>query len=325
LPRTASKPSRKRLRVALTGATGFSGRFILAQLLAAGHDVIALARRPEVLKGKGCEIVVGDLASAGALAQLVEGADVALHVGGATAAAHRQGYFDVNVEGTKRLFEAVLRAKIRRFIYISSVAARDPISDYGASKEAAEAYLLPFDGKGCSVLALRPPVIYGPTDKATLPLFRQLQSPVAFVPSGRNSRFSLLYVEDFAQILCDAVSDKSHGLYELDDGGGGYDWLQVAKASRAGTGYPGRLVFLPRGLAHLAAGMIETFANLSGKPTVVNRQKVKELYHDDWTAKGQVWSLKNPVSLQAGLARTVAWYQAEGWLPAKSGKARSAA
>ena len=287
--------------------------------------MVALARRPEVLKGKAENIVTGDLANAKALAQLVEGADVVLHVGGATAAANRQGYFDVNVEGTKGLFGAAQKAGAGRFIFISSIAARDPISDYGASKEAAEEFLLPFDGPKISVLALRPPVIYGPRDKATLPLFKQLQAPVAFVPSGRSSRFSLLYVEDFARILCDAVSNESHGLYELDDGSGGYDWHELADQSRAGTGYPGRLVFLPRGVVGFAAGLVERFSNFRGRPSVINRQKVKELYHDDWTAKGRIWPLDNPTGAKSGLAQTVDWYQAQGWLPRKRGKARSAA
>ncbi|WP_210324315.1 NAD-dependent epimerase/dehydratase family protein [Aestuariivirga litoralis] len=314
------------MRVALTGGTGFSGAFILPQLLAAGYDVTALARRPEALAGKCSKVIAGDFSRDDVLARLVAGADVVLHVGGATHAPSRQGFFDVNLAGTQRLYDAARKAGVTRFVYVSSLAAREPqLSAYGASKNAAEQFLLPLDSKECSVLILRPPAIYGPGDKATLPLFKLLQSPVAFMPGKKGSRFSLLYVTDFARIICDAVESKAHGLYELDDQAQGYDWQQLADANRALTGRPSRLVHLPHGVVHMAAGLAETAARFSGKTSTMNRQKIREIYHDDWVARSNIWPLSKPTRLTDGMAQTLDWYRAEGWLPQKNNKARSAA
>ena len=316
----------KPLRVALTGGTGFSGAFILPQLLAAGYDVVALARRPEVLAGKCRNVVAGDLADDNVLAKLVEGADVVLHVGGATSAKSRQGYFDVNLEGTKRLFHAARAAQVPRFVYVSSLAAREPeLTHYGASKKAAEDFLLPYDNEDCDILVLRPPGIYGPGDKATLPLVKQLQSRVAFLPGRKSSRFSLLHVSDFAKVVCDSVEYKSHAIFELDDQTMGYTWADLAAANAALTGRPSRVVHVPYPLLNAAAGVAEAFARMTGKNAFATRQDIAKIYHDDWVVNGWLWPIAKPIQLKEGLSQTIDWYRKQGWLPPQNEQAKSAA
>jgi len=334
LPRTSTTkkaapkkatPAKKPMRVALTGGTGFAGAFILPQLQAHGYEVVALARKPAVLTGKCGQVIGGDLSRDDVLAELVKGADVVLHVGGATSAANRDAFFDVNCAGTKRLYEVARRAGVKRFVYVSSLEGREPwISDYGASKNAAEEFLLKQEGYP-HVLILSPPAIYGPGDKATLPLFKLLQNRVAFMPGKRGARFSLLYVGDFARIVVDAVESKITGRYELDDLAQGYDWQQLADTSRELTGVPQRLVHLPRFLVHSVAGAAEFVSRFSGTTSTMNRQKIRAIYHDDWVARGDVWPLRNPTQLAEGMAQTLAWYQAQGLLPQKPIKATSPA
>ena len=316
----------KRIRVALTGATGFSGSFILPQLLAAGFDVVALARKPEVLSGKCKNVVAGDLSNEAALAKLVEGCDVVMHVGGATSAKSRKEFFDVNLEGTMRLFAAAKRAHVPRFVYVSSLTAREPsLSDYGASKAAAEQFLLPLDNDKTEVLVLRPPAIYGPGDSSSLPLFKAVLSRTAYFPGPKDGRFSLLYVGDFAKVVCEAVDATAHGVFELDDQSLGYSWNDLAVIARRHYGTPKRVVYLPRGIVHTVAGLAELGARLTGKAAFATRQKVNEVYHPDWVAKGWIWPLLKPVKLEQGMAQTVAWYRAHGWLKAESEKAKGSA
>lgn len=316
-------PKTQKLRVALTGGTGFAGAFILPQLQAHGYDVVALARKPSVLSGKCSDVIGGDLSRDDVLAKLVAGADVVLHVGGATSALNRNAFFDVNCEGTKRLYEVARKAGVKRFVYVSSLEGREPwISDYGASKSAAEEFLLKQNGYP-HVLILSPPAIYGPGDKATLPLFKLLQNRVAFMPGKKGARFSLLYVADFARIVVEAVESKLTGRYELDDLAQGYDWQQLADASRDLTGLPQRLFHLPHPLVHMVAGAAEIASRFSGKTSTMNRQKIRAIYHDDWVAHGDVWPLRNPTRLADGMAQTLAWYQAQGLLPQKPIKATS--
>src|SRR3546814_7549639 len=72
---------------------------------------------------------------------------------------------------------------------------RDWSSDVCSSDLAEE--LLRQDARGLCWQALRPPVVYGPGDRATLPLFRQFARGLVLRPSG-GGRFSMLYVEDLA-------------------------------------------------------------------------------------------------------------------------------
>jgi len=316
----------KRIRVALTGATGFSGSFILPQLIAAGHDVVALARKPEALAGKCANIVAGDLADEAALAKLVEGADVVLHVGGATSAKSRKEFFDVNVVGTKRLFMAARRAHVPRFVYVSSITAREPnLSDYGASKAAAEQFLLPHDDDDFDVLVLRPPAIYGPGDSSSLPLCKALLANTAYLPGRKDNRFSLLYVGDFAKVVCESVDATAHAVFELDDQSLGYTFQDLVTIARKVYGTPKRVVHLPHGLVHAVAGIAELGARLRGRASFVSRQKVAEIYHPDWVAHGWIWPVSNPVKFEQGFAQTVTWYRAQGWLKQAVEKARGTA
>ena len=325
LPRKTIDKS-KPIRVALTGGTGFSGTFILPQLLAAGYDVVALARKPDVLAGRCRNVIAGDLSNEVALAKLVEGADVVLHVGGATSAQSRQDYFDVNVEGTKRVFRAARAAHVTRFIYVSSLTAREPqLLDYGASKAAAEQFLLPYDDEDCEILILRPPAVYGPGDRAALPLFKLLLSSLAVVPGRKDSRFSLLHVSDFAKVVCEAVERGSHGIFELDDQTMGYTWADLVAASEAITGKPVRVVYLPYGVLNAAAGVAETITKFTGKRAIATRQDIAKIYHRDWVVNGWLWPIANPIKLQEGFAQTLKWYQQQGWLPPQKEQVRSPA
>ena len=312
------------MRVALTGATGFSGPLILESLLEQGHEVAALARKPEALAGRKVQIVKGDLADEAALAALVKDADAVLHVAGAISARNRFGFFAANLEGTRRLYAAARGAGLKRFVFVSSMAAREPaLSSYGASKAAAEHFLIGQYG-GPEVLVLRPPAIYGPGDKATLPLMKALQAKTAFVPGRKDARFALMHVRDFARVAAEAVASPRTGLVELDDRNGSYDWTMLAAESRRLTGLPQRVVYIPKPVAYAAAAAMEGYSRVTNKPSLTNPGKVNELYHRDWTAGGEIWPRERAIGLSEGLAETLTWYRQHGWLPPLSQETRSA-
>jgi nucleoside-diphosphate-sugar epimerase len=311
--------------IAVTGATGFAGRHAVAELLKRGHRIVALARHP-ARAGLPAEvdIVEGDLEQAAALAKLVRGADTVVHLAGAITAVQPGDYFRYNTFPTRALAEAAVRAGVRRFVFASSLAAREQeLSSYGASKFAAEQALRQFDGS-LSTIMLRAPAIYGPGDRGTLPLIRELTHGVAMIPGRRAARFSLLYVEDFARILGDAVASDAAGLLDVCDGTpGGYGWDDLIAIAGEAEGRTIRPVFLPKplvaGVAFLAGGI----ARLTGKPGMVNPGKVNELYHRDWVARGPGWPLASPITFARGYPETLAWYRAAGWLPRAAGADRS--
>lgn len=302
--------------IAMTGATGFAGRHAITELLKRGHRITALARDPaRAGLPPGVEVVAGHLEDAAALATLVRGADAVVHLAGAVAA-HTGNYFKYNTLPARVLAEAAIQAGVRRFVFASSLAAREPeLSAYGASKLAAEQALQQFDSR-LSTILVRAPAIYGPGDRAILPLIKQLTGRIALIPGRPEQRFSLLFVGDFARMAGDAVTSDATGVVEVSDGTpGGYDWDDLIGIVQATEGRVIHPVFLPKpivaGVALLASGM----ARLTGKPGMLNPGKARELYHDDWVARGQGLALSDPVTFSRGFPETLAWYRGAGWLP----------
>jgi nucleoside-diphosphate-sugar epimerase len=314
------------VQIALTGATGFAGGPIVAALLQAGHQVRALVRNPRDGQfSSAVNVVKGGLGDQAALRDLVRGVDTVVHVAGAISALNDAEYYNVNLSGTQRLFEVAIAAGAKRFIYVSSITARLPeISPYAASKRAAEEYLQNTK-TDIEVVILRPSAVYGPGDKATLPLLAALQKRVALLPGRAGARFSLVHVADFAAVVTEAVSSRARGLFEIDDMSGGHSWAELARITAAMNGLPQHVTYLPKGLVSLVAFGAEIGAYLKGQAGMVNRGKVRELYHDDWVVRGANWPREKPIGLHAGLSETLHWYQSNGWLPEPKRNDRSAA
>ena len=305
------------LLVAITGATGFAGRHTVSELLQRGHRLRALARSPQSASfPEGVETVPGDLSNAAALKDLVTGADAVVHLAGALTAFDRQGYFRVNVDGSAALIDAALEAGTRRFVHVSSLAAREPqLSHYAASKRAAEEAVMG-RGAGLNAVILRPPAVYGPGDKGTLPLIRELTRPIAAIPGRADARFSLIHARDLARIIAVSVEGVEQGIMEVSDGKpGGYAWPDLIAAASVLRGAPIRAVFLPRAIPSAVALGAEALARLQGRPGMINRGKIAELYFPDWVSREGPLALPDPIGFEQGLAETVAWYRAAGWLP----------
>lgn len=305
------------LLVAITGATGFAGRHTVSELLRRGHRLRALARNPVAANlPEGVETVPGDLADAGALKGLVTGADAVVHLAGALTAFNRQGYFRVNVDGSEALIDAALETGTRRFVHVSSLAAREPqLSHYAASKRAAEEAVA---GRGAELNAviLRPPAVYGPGDRGTLPLIRELTRPIAAIPGRPDARFSLIHARDLARIIAMSLEGKEQGVMEVSDGKpGGYAWPDLIAAASSLRGAPIRAVFLPRAIPSVVALGAEALARIQGRPGMVNRGKIAELYHPNWVSREGTLALSDAMGFAQGLPETVAWYRAAGWLP----------
>ena len=300
--------------IAVTGATGFVGRHVQAALEGREWKVRLLARRaPAEPLPKTTTVVTGSLEDEAALARLTEGTDTVLHLAGAIAAPARRQFFAVNEEGTRRLAAAAQRAGVKRFVHMSSLAAREPqLSDYAASKWAAEDALRGF---AMDVAVIRAPAVYGPGDKATLPLIQQLTSRYPLIPSGTASRFSLVYVKDLARIAVAALEETWTGCRDADDGREqGYRWADLAAAIATLEDRKITPVFLPQSLASPVSWLVATGASAIGRPAMITPGKVRELYHHDWVSRDRVLRAESPTSLAQGLSQTLAWYRREGWL-----------
>lgn len=109
------------MKVALFGATGGTGRQVLSQGLAKGHEFCALARSPEALEQtQGLEIVAGDVRDPLAVERCVAGAEAVICVLGSHGGAE-----PVEAEGTQQIVEAMQRLGITRLIAVTSLGVGD--------------------------------------------------------------------------------------------------------------------------------------------------------------------------------------------------------
>ncbi|MGP3983992.1 NAD-dependent epimerase/dehydratase family protein [Streptomyces sp. KR80] len=178
----------RRVKVLVTGASGFLGGHIVDGCLREGHQVRALVRRGSdvgrLRAVPGLELAYGDLGDAESLRRATAGVDVVHHSAARVSdVGTRAQFHDANVLGTERLLEAAREAGVRRFVFISSPSALMRIDEgdrfdidestpypdryfdlYSETKAAAERLVLAADGPDFTTCALRPRGIWGPRD-----------------------------------------------------------------------------------------------------------------------------------------------------------------
>jgi nucleoside-diphosphate-sugar epimerase len=299
--------------LAITGGTGFVGGHFIPAARAAGYAVRALTRgwRPS---GGAMAWIEGALDRPESLAALVAGADAIVHIAGLINAPDRAGFEAVNVAGTAAMIDAARQAGVRRFIHISSLAAREPgLSDYGWSKARAERLVA---ASALDWTIVRPPAVYGPGDRETFELFKMARRGlVALPPKGR---FSVIHVEDLCRLILALVeaSDTYGETYEPDDGTeNGWDHRHFARTLSRIFGKRAATVAMPKVVMKGAAQVDRLVRRGKAKLTP---DRVRYFCHPDWVVAAQA---RPPASLWApairtptGLKATAAWYQEQGWL-----------
>ncbi len=272
--------------VALTGATGFIGARLRQRLIADGWQVRALSRRPADQADDGVTWYRGDLITGEGVEALVDDADAVVHCAGTVSAATDAAFHQGNVEATRTVVEATARQDKRpRLIVLSSLAARYPgLSSYARSKRLAEDVVTTHAGNTPWTI-LRPTAVYGPGDRALVPIFRSLARGWLVVPGAWAARISLLHVDDLVNAIAVGLTAKGSpwGCFELDDGtDGGYTWWTIAASAEQAFERRVRLLPIPASMLYLAGAVNQGLARLLGYAPTLTPGKVRELRHDDW-------------------------------------------
>ena len=209
------------MRVFLTGGTGFLGGEIARQLVAAKHDVVALARNPARAAGLvalGAEVQQGDITDLETMRAGLAGADAVMHVAGWYKVGDPDGKSAnaINVDGTRNVLSLMKEYGIKRGVYTSTLAVFSDthgklpdetyefrgkhLSTYDETKwkahyEVAE----PMMKAGLPLIIVQPGVIYGPGDEGPSgqTLRTYLQGKLAAAP--RQSALAWGHVEDVAR------------------------------------------------------------------------------------------------------------------------------
>lgn len=283
------------MKVLITGASGFIGRRLAAELVRRGHEVAALVRktsRTAPLETIPVALVVGDLSNPASLGPAVAGRDVVFHLAGVVQAVDEADFQAANVAGTRNLVEACLgiAATIRRFVFVSSIAAAGPnatdrpaaedepprpVSAYGRSKLAAERLVLEA-GDRLPATIVRPPNVLGPGSKELRMAARLLRWRISPAIGDDRPRTSLVDVDDLAEALI-LAAEKPAALgrtYYVTDGRA-YAWPEILAALAGELGVRGPRLRVPFRAQLLAAGLAELVARRTGRPPPLTREIVR--------------------------------------------------
>jgi UDP-glucose 4-epimerase len=300
------------MRVLVTGGAGFIGANLVRLLAAQGHVVTVFdnltAGRSEYLAGLGLDVVNADILDCEAVQRAIIGHEAVVHLAAQTGVplslADPRRDCHVNVVGTLNVLEAARRMNARRVVFASSNAplgrqrppatedkAPLPVSPYGASKLAGEAYCLAYHGSwGLQTVALRFANVYGPFSAhkhSVIAEFMQAaraHKGVTIDGDGSQTR-DFVYVTD----LCRAIS-----LALRSDTGG--EVFQIA------TGVETSIAYLAKLVQHTVHGAIQ----LDYGPA--RQGDVKRNYSEIQKAR-RVLSWCPHVALAEGLQETWEWFR----------------
>jgi NADH dehydrogenase len=198
------------MRVLVTGGTGVVGEAAVEALLERGHEVRLFSRNAEkdVEQFPGdVEATGGDIADAAQVKGAADDCDAVVHIVGIVAESPPALTFDrVNVQGTVNIVREAERARVGRFIYISSLGAHRGESDYHKSKIRAEDVVRTFDGNWT---ILRPGNVYGPGDEVVSLLLKMVRTlPAIPVIDSGDQPFQPIWADDLGEAIATAVERK---------------------------------------------------------------------------------------------------------------------
>jgi len=326
------------MNVLVTGASGFLGSHVAEQLARKGHAVRCLVRKSSDVSFlkmlPGVELAYGAVEDRDAVAKAADGVDAIVHSAGLVKAKTAADFVATNVEGTRNLLEMALdrRSHIRRFVFVSSLAAHGPsldgapiaddceprpVTEYGRSKLAAER-LVTDAKKDLAVTVIRPPAIYGPRDREMLVFFESVAKGFIPIPNG-TQKLSMIYGEDAAAACVRAleVEHESGRAYYVEDGAV-YTQPEMIDALERVLGKRAFRMSVPLGLLKVAAHASALYGRVLDRAMMFTPDKVNELGAPHWVCSAASirrelgWSPS--VQWEEGARKTAAWYRENGWI-----------
>lgn len=275
-------------RVLVTGASGFLGRYVLADLAAHGHEVFAAGRNREVLAARvePANVVHGSLED---LASTKLPVDAVIHCAALSTPWGRwEEFHRANVLGTQHAFAFARANHASRFVHISSpsiyaasadrlnirehqVDETNRLNGYIRSKIAAERILreLAAQAEAPEVVILRPRGLIGDGDPSLIPRLMSVHDRLGIpVFRGGSNVIDVTAVENVALAARLALTngDPRAGTYNITNGDP-RPFAELLSSLLTKAGITPRFRRLPLGVVKaLAAGLEGAFAVLPGRP-----------------------------------------------------------
>ena len=327
------------MKILVTGGTGFTGSHLVRRLLDRGHEVVAVDNQQglfyDELKADGASIEVGSITDQALIDKMVRGCEVVYHL----AAAFRQMnvpnqyYWDVNVEGTRKLAEAAHRFGVRRFVYCSTQGVHGHIQKppgsedspigpedyYQSTKYEGEKVLRTYVERGLDTVTIRPTAIYGPGDPGRFLILFRLVKRGSFLMFGNGRTFyHPVYIDNLVDAFEGALETKGIAgeTYIIGDEHY-YSLNELVHHVAAAMGTSVRIRYLPFWPLWTAALACELACKPMRLTPPLFRRRV------DWFRQVRAFSIEKArnalnyqprIGIKEGLSLTAQWYQEHGYL-----------
>jgi nucleoside-diphosphate-sugar epimerase len=322
------------MRAFVTGASGFIGARLADFLLEQGWDVRALVHRTPLPRPERIEVIRGDIRDPRPWKDALRETDVLFHLAASLGASRlsEAEFIGTNAGATETLIREALDAGVPRIVHVSSAgvigAVRagetadetyplNPRNAYDRSKHEAEKIALRVASEGKDVIIVRPGWAYGPGDRRTLKLIRSICRR-RFIPVSPNrGRQTPVFIDDLARgILLAGEKGRAGEVYHLT----GDELLTVgtmaaAIAEACGVRIPP--FSLPLAPMKAAAWIMGKAWDLFGREAPLNPSRLSFFAHPKALSSEKArreLGFRPAVDFKTGMARTVAWYRAQGWI-----------
>ena len=319
------------MKVLVTGGTGFVGSHVIGFLNGcADIQIYALIRNTaklEILEGNAFKTLQGDLFS---VPSLPHDLDCVIHVAGLTKARKLADYYTVNQQGTASLFQALKTQGItpKQFILLSSMAASGPskkgqaaheklpprpVSHYGRSKLLGEMEALKHKDR-FPVIIVRVGAVYGPRDPDFLDYFKWIKKGILPRFGRRERHFTFCHASDLAKGLVQITQKNlnSGEIFNIADPEP-HTWDELGTIAANHLGIRAFRISIPLPIVYAAAVLSEMSSAITGKPSIVNREKFRELNQEGWVADinkaRTVLQFSPDFPLKKGVRETIDWYR----------------
>lgn len=312
------------MNLLLTGATGFVGRNALLAALGRYETIWAPVRQEKKLR----EQLAGEGLTPEQIARVVPlsakpaewpsiAPDHAVLGAGLLFARERDEYFRTNVAWMLDLL-AALPAAAKTVILSSQAAggptppsqparseadADAPVTWYGESKREMERRVRDkYPDRAITIL--RPPMVLGPRDLATLPLFRMARGAVRIKPGWRTKTYSFIAVEDLVEAIFVALAAGTPGTHYVAAGEIITDWELIAGAAEASKAR-GFTAPLPMPAVRLLAACVDAIPPLREAIPSLTKDRANDIWPDRWVVDGAAFSTATGWRARRGLGETL--------------------
>jgi nucleoside-diphosphate-sugar epimerase len=306
-------------RILVTGAAGFIGRALCVGLVARGHAVLGLSRRPAEPIPDAELRPIGNIGPTTDWSGHLDRIEIIVHLANRAHRSGRDAADHGESEAARVLAHSAAKAGVRRLIQMSTVRAMGdatlpgapfrvtdpprPCDPYGRGKLAIErALLAAAQESGMEIVILRPPLVYGPGVKANFrALLRLVASGLPLPLAGIDNRRSLIFIDNLVDLVgrvC--LHPGAAGRVLLARDAADLSTPQLIRLLAAGLDKPARLFGVPPP----ALAMLRRLPKLG---PLLSRLTLSLQIDDAETRPALDW--RPPVSPETGLAATAAAFR----------------